>query len=191
MNSVEQAQQTQLNNIMRKTGKNMADLTAIVTKSGLSKHGELRSLVMQKLSLGYGDANAVVHAVLKSDGQRQAENMNQEEILQGIYSGAKADLRAIHEAVMREVQPLGEFEIAPKKGYLSLRRKKQFAMLGPSGSKKVELGLNVKDLPPSARLIEQPKGSMCNYVVRLTDVSQVDAEVVAWIKFAFEYAGEG
>ena len=29
---------------------------------------------------------------------------------------------------------------------------------------------------------------MCNYIVRLTDVSQVNSELEAWIKFAYEAA---
>jgi hypothetical protein len=30
---------------------------------------------------------------------------------------------------------------------------------------------------------------MCNYIVPLTDAKEVDAELVAWIKSAFEQAG--
>jgi hypothetical protein len=40
-----------------------------------------------------------------------------------------------------------------------------------------------------ARLLEQLKGSMCNYIVNLTDAQEVDAELVAWIKSAYEGAG--
>jgi hypothetical protein len=190
MSSLEHAQQAQLDNIRKKTGKTMQELTALVKNSGLTQHGELRTMVMRELGLTYGDANALVHAAQKSDGERQAEGMTQAEVLDGIYSGAKAALRPIHEALMKEINAFGEFEIVPKKGYISLRRKKQFAMLGPSTAKRVELGLNVKDLPPAERLLAQPHGSMCNYVVRLTDPIQVDAELVAWTKFAYENAGE-
>jgi hypothetical protein len=189
MSSLEQAQQTHLNNILKKTGKSIDELSLIVKKSGLHSHGELRSMVMRDMGLSYGDANALVHAVMMSDGQRQAEGKSQEEVLDGLYSGAKAGLRPIHEAVMREVVKFGEFESLPKKGYISMRRKKQFAMLGPATKARVELGLNIKDLPPAERLLEQPRGSMCNYIVKLTDPSQVNAELVTWIKFAYEEAG--
>jgi len=189
MSSLEQAQRTHLDNIQKKTGKNLVELARVVKGSGISKHGELRTMLMRKFHLSYGDANALVHAVLKSDGERQAEGKSQEEVLDDIYKGAKADLRPIHQAVMIEINKLGDFEAVPKKGYVSLRRKKQFAMLGPTTAKRVELGLNVKDLPPSARLMEQPRGSMCNYIVRITDVSEVNAEVAAWVKFAYEDAG--
>ena len=189
MSSLEQAQQTHLDNIQKKTGKSIDEVATLVNKSGLSQHGELRTMLMRELGLSYGDANALVHAVQKSDGQRQAEGKGEEEVLDEIYKGAKAPLRPIHEAVMREIVKFGEFEIVPKKGYVSLRRKKQFAMLGPATAKRVEVGLNVKDLPPSEHLLEQPRGSMCNYIVRLTDVSQVNSELEAWIKFAYEAAG--
>jgi hypothetical protein len=51
------------------------------------------------------------------------------------------------------------------------------------------VGINAKDFKKSARLLEQPKGSMCNYIVNLTDAKEVDAELVAWLKSAFEQAG--
>jgi hypothetical protein len=189
MSSLQQAQQTHLDNIKKKTGKNMQQLTDLANKSGLTKHSEVRMMLMRELGLTYGDANALVHVVQKSDGESQAEGLSETEMLDHIYSGAKAGLRPIHEAVVREISRFGEFETVPKKGYVSMRRKKQFAMLGPSGTKKVELGLNIKDLPPANRLVEQPRGSMCNYIVRLTDPIEVNAELIAWAKFAFEEAG--
>ena len=189
MSSLDQAVQTQLNNIQKKTGKSLAELAAIAKKSGLTKHGELRDMFKEKLGLGHGDANSLVHAILASDGTRAAEGKNEDVVLDEIYSGAKAGMRPIHEALMKHITKFGEFEIVPKKGYVSLRRKKQFAMIGPKTNTRFEVGINAKDLKKNARLLEQPKGSMCNYIVQINDAQEVDAELVAWVKSAFEDAG--
>jgi hypothetical protein len=148
-------------------------------------------MLMAELGLTFGDANALVHAVLQTDGTRSAEakGLTADTILDELYSGAKAALRPIHDVLIAELLTYGEFETLPKKNYVSLRRKKQFAMLGPTTNSRVELGLNAKDLPADPRLLEQPKGGMCNYIVRLNDAAQVDADVLSWLKAAFEGAG--
>ncbi len=189
MSSLDQAVQTQINNIQKKTGKSFDELAALVKKSGLTKHGEIRAMLQGKLGLGHGDANALVHAVLQSDGTRAAQGKNDNDVLDEIYAGVKAGFRPIHDALMKHIKKFGEFEIVPKKGYVSLRRRKQFAMLGPKTNTRFEVGLNARDLKKNQRLLEQPKGSMCNYIVNLTDVKEVDAELIAWLKAAYEGAG--
>jgi len=146
-------------------------------------------MLKEKLGLGYGDVNMLVHVVLKSDGERAAEGKSEDAVLDEIYSGAKASFRPIHEKLMKEIGKFGEFEVVPKKGYVSLRRRKQFAMIGPKTNTRFEVGLNAKDLRKNARLLEQPRGSMCNYIVQLTDTQEVDAELVGWIQSAYEGAG--
>ena len=189
MSSLDKAVQTQIDNIQKKTGKSLDELAAIVKKSGLTKHGEIRDMLKEKLGLGHGDANTLVHVVLRSDGTRAAEGKPVDAVLDEIYTGAKAGFRPIHEKLMNEIARFGEFEVAPKKGYISLRRKKQVAMIGPRTNTRFEVGINAKDFKKRARLLEQPKGSMCNYIVNLTDVKEVDAELVTWLKSAFEQAG--
>ena len=84
---------------------------------------------------------------------------------------------------------IGAYEKAPKKSYVSMRRKKQFAMLGPATKDQVELGLNAKGLNASGRLKGVPPGGMCQYTVRLSKVSEIDAELLAWVRAAYEAAG--
>ena len=189
MSSLDKAVQTQLENIQKKTGKSLEELTVIIQKSGLTKHGEIREMLKEKLGLGHGDANALVHAILQSDGTRAAVGKSDEAVLDEIYTGAKAGFRPIHEKLMNEIGKFGAFEVVPKKGYVSLRRKKQFAMIGPKTNTRFEVGINARDLGKNARLQEQPKGSMCNYIVALSDAKEVDKELVAWIKSAYEGAG--
>jgi len=84
MSSLDKATQTQLENIQKKTGKSLDELAAIVQKSGLTKHGEIRDMLKEKLGLGHGDANTLVHAVLQSDGQRAAEGKPAYQVLDEI-----------------------------------------------------------------------------------------------------------
>ena len=189
MSTVEQAVKTQIKNIETRTGKSLESLTDLVKKSGLTKHSEIRDMLKRELGLGYGDANALAHATMQSDGTRAAAGLSSDEVLDGIYAGPKAALRPIHDALMAAIARFGEFETVPKKGYVSLRRKKQFAMLGPGASTRVDVGLNMKSVDATARLAEMPSGGMCNYKVKLTDVAEVDAELIAWIKQEYEPAG--
>lgn len=189
MSSLDKATQTQLDNIQKKTGKSLDELAAILRQSGLSKHGELRDYAKRELGLGHGDANMLVHTLLQSDGQRAAQGKSEAQVLDEIYSGPKAHLRPIHEKLMKEIVKFGEFDVAPKKGYVSLRRKKQFAMIGPKTNTRFEVGINAKGLKKNLRLLEQPKGSMCNYIVNLTNPDDVDSELIEWLKSAYEGAG--
>jgi hypothetical protein len=191
MSSLDKAVTTQLNNIQTKTGKTLEELTTLINNSGLVKHSEIRAMLQSQLGLGYGDANALVHYALKSDGERAAEaaGLKNDDVLDAIYTGAKANLRPIHDRLMAAIVTFGEFEVLPKKGYVSLRRKKQFAMIGPATNTRLEVGLNIKELAAAPRLVTNPPGSMCNYTVRVTQVEDVDGELIDWIKQAFDSAG--
>lgn len=189
---VAKALATQLTNIEKRSGKSLEELAGIVRASGLSKHGEIRDMLKRELGMGHGDANTLTHHVLKSAGENATtgaeKDSSTDEIVSNLYSGAKAALRPIHEKLMAEIAKFGEFEIAPKKTYLSLRRKKQFAMIGPATNTRVEVGINTKGLTATDRLVEMPPNSMCNYKVRLATEAEVDAALVAWIKRAFDGA---
>jgi len=184
----------QLRNIEGRTGKTIAELHALLDGTGLAKHGEKRTWLIDNLGLGYGDANAVVGAQGKDlsalDGSaRAAPAADAGDPLDTIYTGAKAHLRAVHDAVIAVVDTLGDYETAPKKSYVSLRRAKQFAMVGPATKDLVEIGLNVKDLPDSPRLKAMPAGSMCAYTLRIGTAKDVDAELKRWLKAAYDAAG--
>ena len=190
MNIVDQAFETQLKNIQAKTGKSLEQLYALIHASGLTKHGEIRDMLKRDQGLGHGDANTLARFFLNSSSEgRPQKSNNLEDIVREIYAGPKADLHAIHEALMNEIASLGPFEIAPKKGYISLRRKKQFAMIGPVTKTRVEVGLNMKGVQATPRLIAMPAGGMCQYKVNVTNASEVDAELVGWIRQAYDSAG--
>jgi hypothetical protein len=181
MNSVDKATATQLKNIETKTGKSFAELRSLILASCLDKVGAIRDWLKQDFSLGHGDANTLAILALRPE-----EPSGDASPLDDIYKGPKAALRPIHDAIMLEVHKLGEFEIAPKKAYLSLRRKKQFAMVGPATNSRIEVGINMKGMLGTNRLIAQAPGGMCQYIVKITDLKEVDSELLGWIRQAYD-----
>ena len=143
-------------------------------------------MLKRDLGLGHGDASLVAHLARaaatpppSADGDR----------LDALHAGPRAIRHPIHEALLARLGAFGDFESAPGQKSVSYRRKKQFAMIGPATSTRVEPGLNIRSLPASPRLENLPPGQMCNYRVRLTDAAQVDAELLAWARAAYDAAG--
>ncbi len=188
MSTPDKALDTQLRNIQTKTGESLDALFARLKASGLAKHGELRGLLMRDLSLGYGDANTAAHLYLKAATAPPAGTEGSDPLDQ-IYTGARAALRPVHDRILQAIVAFGPFEIAPKKAYVSLRRKKQFAMVGPATQSRIDVGLNMKNIAPTTRLVAQPPGGMCQYKVAVTRIEEVDAELIGWIRAAYDAAG--
>lgn len=191
MNVVDKALETQLRNIQTRTGKSLDELYGVARSSGFKKHGEIRDLFKRDLGVGHGDANTLAQFYLKSVSQPTSEiaGATTDDPLNAIYSGARAALRPIHDQLLAAISTFGTFEIAPKKANVSLRRRKQFALIGPGTKGRVDIGLNMKGIKGTERLVEMPAGGMCQYTVKVTDISEVDSELLGWIKRAFDDAG--
>lgn len=179
--------QSQIANLEAKTGKSFAEWLAIARSSGASKHGEIVKFLKEKHGIGHGYANLVAMRSLEADAPQPAASADPADDL---YPGAKAALRPIHEALMAALRGFGaDLEEAPKKGYLSLRRKKQLGLIQPAAGR-VDLGLILKGVEPTGRL--EAAGSwnaMMTHRVRLTAAAEVDAEVNGWLRQAFDAAG--
>lgn len=170
-------------NALEKTGRAVEDWFGVLSASGLEKHGELVKHLKTEHGVGHGFANLIVHdfrgaAAGGSDGD------SEDDPISAHYAGRKAHLRPIHDAIMERVNALGDdVEVAPKKTYVSLRRSKQFACVGPATNSAIELGLNMRGHPTTARLLEG-KG-MVTHRVRLGSVDEVDDELLGWIREAY------
>lgn len=189
MATVEAALETQLGNIEKKTSKTRGDLVKDITASGKQKHGEIVSWLKTTYALGHGDANTLTHFALRGGSFAIEGTSSPDDILDTIYADKKAGQRPIHEALMAGMKTFGEFELSPKKGYVSLRRKKQFAMMGPKTNDRFELGLNLKEPANDDRAKAVPEGGMCQYIIPLTRADEVDASLLALIKRAYDAAG--
>ena len=184
MASMDDAMQTMLRNLEKNTGKPVEQWTEIVRKSGKQKHGEIVKMLKSEHGLTHGYANLVAHRALESD----ASFSEADDLIASQYSGKKAELRPIYDTLISKIQSFGkDVEIAPKKGYVSLRRSKQFGIIQPSTATRVDVGINLKGEPPTERL--EPSGSfnaMVSHRVRVEKKKDVDAELVGYLRKAYE-----
>ncbi len=136
------------------TRKTLSALAKIVKGSGLQKHGETRDVL---------EARPRDRARRRQrPGARRAETDG------AAAAGGGAG------AVLDEI-----YSGPPKKGYVSLRGKKQCAMIGRATNTRVEVGLNIKDVLATGRLVAVPPGGRGQYKVRLAEPGEVDPELVA------------
>src|SRR5260370_42674911 len=102
----------------------------------------------------------------------------------------KAAMRTIYEAIVGAVRSFGpDAQFVAKKAYVSLRRSKQFGLIQPSTATRIDVGLVLKGVAPAGRL--EASGSfnaMVTHRVRLPGPGEVDAELVAWLRQAYEGA---
>lgn len=179
--------QTMIDNMPEKTGKALTDWFQVLAAAGLEKHGAMMKLLKGEYGVTHGFANTI-SALYRE--QAAGGPASEEDLVAAQYAGPKADLRPVYEAVLAAVGGFGsDVEIAPKKTYVSLRRGKQFAIVQPSTRTRVDLGLNLKGVDPTDRLEGGNVFSgMCSHRVRLTSSDEVDIELIAYLKQAYDRA---
>jgi hypothetical protein len=184
---VDAAAATMVRNLEEKTGKTMAQWVGIVKAMGPQKHGEIVKALKADHGIGHGYANLVAHTAAGLVGEDAPAG---DDLVAAQYAGDKAALRPWYDAVMKAVSAFGsDVEVAPKKTYVSLRRSKQFALVQPSTRTRLDVGLNLKGVPPSGRLEASGSfNSMCTHRVRVEAPADVDKALIAWLKDAYDRA---
>ena len=170
-------------NLQEKTGRSMTDWFAVLEPLGIDKHGEIVSYLKTEHGLTHGFANGIALSF-----RSRGETAGSDDLVAAQYSGAKAGLLPIYERLVAQASGLGDdVEIAPKKSGVSLRRAKQFALIEAPSAKRVQLGIQLKGEPTTERLLAG--NEMCSHRVNVTSVEEVDDELLAWLRQAYERAG--
>jgi len=179
MPAVEEGIQSQLRNIEKEYGRTIDELVLLVNKSGLTKHNEVVAMLKQR----YGMAHGAAHRV-------SLTARNRAEQPKPIGAGIKAPLQDVYNRLLKTAVALGDdVEQSPKKGYVSLRRRKQFAMLQP-GARWVNLGLVLAKHPPAGRLESAEKwNALFTHRVRVATITDIDKQLDSWLRTAYAAAG--
>ena len=172
-------------NLAEKTGKSFTAWINIARSLGTSKHSDIVLYLKAEGPMGHGYANAVALEARKS------AVVVEEDPVDAIFSGDKAQLRSTYDTIAAVITGFGkDVEFAPKKAYVSVRRAKQFALVQPSTATRIDIGINLKGVPPIGKL--EASGTwngMVSHRVRLITLADFNKDVKAWLKQAYKQAG--
>jgi len=172
-------------NLKEKTGKTLNEWKALLRQQPFSKHGEYMNFLKKEHGITHGFANFITLQFRGAD----AGSADADDLVNNQYQG-KEHLKPIFDLLKIKIAKLGsDVEIAPKKAAVSMRVKRQFVLIQPTTKKRIDLGLKFNSKAYEGRLeTSGPFGSMCTHRVQLTEVEQIDAELLRWIKQAYEEA---
>jgi len=184
---MDQAEKTMIDNLFKNTGKTLEQWIEIVKQKNFAKHGEIINFLKDENGFSYGFANLVAH---KSKGSDAGSVEDSSELIEKQYKG-KEHFKPLYETLMTEIMKFGnDIEVAPKNAYVSLRRKKQFALLQPATKTRFEIGLIIKGQDAKGILEVIPAANaMCSHKINIESEQDITSEVLNWIKVAYDKAG--
>ena len=183
--------QSYIDNIKAKTGKTPADFRTLAQKAGLvrldTKAGEVIAWLKSEFGLGHGHSMALVGLILRKD----EPEVSKDDEIGAHFKGNKIAWRKPYDELKAKVSKFGpDIEVGAGKTYISLvRGVKKFGIVQVSGER-LDIGIKLKGVAPTERF--EAAGSwnaMVTHRVRISDAKQVDKDVLAWLKQAYDAAG--
>jgi len=153
-----------------------------VQASRLEKHGQIVKMLKEEHGLTHGNANLIA---TKARATLAGDINTPEDLLANLFPEKKLHLKPIYNKIASIAASYGaDVTILPQKSGVSLRTKKQFALVTIPNMKAIKLGLKLKDVDATDRL-NTAKG-MCTHEVVIGDADDIDDKVAGWLLTAYE-----
>jgi len=177
---MDKALKTMIDNMPERTGRSLDEWKIILKEKSFAKHSEAVKYLKTEHNVTHGFANTIV--TLSKD-----ESSSAEDLVDSQYKG-KENLIPIYKELIAFVKTLGsDITITPKKGSVSIIRKKQFVLIKPATKVRIDLGFKLKNKPTTERFENSgPFGTMCTHRVKLSKLEEIDNELKEWLKEAYE-----
>ena len=178
--------QSYLDNIKAKTGLTPADFHRLAMEKGLIKASEVVAWLKKDYGLGYGHAGAIWQVIGHADDVKASEA----DKIAKLFVGQKSQWRKPYDTFEAKVRRFGaDVEIAPNLTYINLCcGAKKFAIVQTT-VERLDIGLKLKGVAPTDRFEAAGTwNAMVTHRVRVTDPKQIDKEVLAWLRQAYDAA---
>jgi hypothetical protein len=184
---------TMLDNLQQRTGRSADEWAELARAEGPPTESGRRAWLKSAHGLGSNLAYLVAARAEGREGDAgdaDAYLAEAARYVESMYAGPKAALRPIHDAVLAAAIALGpDVRVSPCKTIVPVFRAHVFAQLKPSTRTRLDLGLALGDAPAEGRLVQTrglEKGDRITHRIGLGSAAEVDGEVRAWLRAAYE-----
>jgi predicted transport protein len=177
------------NSMKERTGRTIADWVALVQSSGPDSLDQLAVRRWLKTEHGVLQNSqwAIADAAARVAGWRPPTT---EEYIDKQYSGAKAALRPIFDALREAFESMADdVGIGGRSTYITFVRSRQFAAVAAATRTRVDVGLRFTDPPDSGLLSSANAPGQATHKLSLTGVGDVSDGVRLLLRLAYEQNG--
>ena len=174
--------------LAERTGRSLEEWLALIDTSGVDPldQNAVRRWLRDAHGVRQNTQWALADAAARAAGWVRP---TVEEYIDGQFTGKKAALRPIFEAVRAAAMSLGDDVTVEGRGTIvPFVRRRQFAAVAATASR-IDLGLRLPDPPASARLQPATAPGTATHKVQLLTGTDVDDEVRALLRAAYEQNG--
>ena len=171
-----------------RTGRTREEWLALVACSGVDPldQNSVRTWLREVHGVKQNSQWAIADAAARDAGWVRP---SVEDYIDGQFTGKKAALRPVFDAVRTAVLALGDDVTVEGRGTIvPFVRRRQFAVTATTTSR-LDLGLRLPDPPASARLTPAAAPGQATHRVQLFSVADVDDEVRALLRTAYDQNG--
>src|SRR3954469_8124414 len=175
--------------LAERTGRTLEQWVELVRGSGVDPldQNAVRRWLKDVRGVRQNSQWAIADAAARAAGW---ERPTVEQYVDGQYTGAKAGLRPLFDAVRAAAEALGDDVVLEGRGtYPPFVPKPPFAAAAAATASRLDLGLRFVDPPASERLTPSNAPGQATHKVALTAVADVDDELRALLRAAYEQNG--
>jgi Domain of unknown function (DUF5655) len=179
--------------LKQQTGRSLEEWLKHIKKEGPADEKERRAWLKETCGFGTNTASWLAERSVgkgkeTADPDRYLESA--ERYVEKMYSGGKAHLRPIYDALLKLGLKTGkEAKACPGSTIVPLYRNHVFAQIKPTTQTRIDVGFALGDTKPTGRLIDTggfAKKDRITHRIPITSLKDIDDEIKRWLKVAYD-----
>ena len=179
--------------LKEKTGRSVDEWVRYIKKNGPKDDKARREWLKTEHRLGTNSAWWLADRAAgkgTEDGDPEAYLKAAEGYVEKMFSGGKAELRPIYDALLKLGLSIGkDVKACPCQTIVPLYRNHVIAQIKPTTRTRIDLGFALGDMKGKGRLIDTggfAKKDRITHRIEITSLKDIDDEVKRWLKVAYD-----